>query len=838
MSLTTIFQISVLAATALSATMLSFGEGSPFAAGITILACVATHLFKDRWGLVRINNLWGNVLGAVAVCLVAFEFFTPTLEARLLAGAHFLSYLTWIVLFQDKTFRQYWWLLALGMLQVAVGAVLTDSGWYGVMLLAYLLLAVWTMSIFNLYRGATIFGAAGPAPLPVAPYRKPALVHAAAAAMHPAESSLASLFDPRSRSQVHGTVQQDLPGRWVSERFVVGIVGISVAGLAIGVLMFLLVPRIPQKSAGRLLQRSAIAAGMRTGFSGEVRLGEMGRILENNERVMRVHLRDMNTRRTMRLEEFCALYGLEEPLFRGNVLRYYENARWFHRRGRKLSREDDSSFPDGPFPQSTGPRYVELDNNKDPRHRDRNLIAQEYHIDFADSPLLFAMRPADRGVFAGGETIWVQERTGMLTSQADSHEKIDYTIWSVRPGNELGVGVSAARPFADLEVVDDAGEIDSSCLQLPEQGLERLKSLAQQIADSEPPEMSPGVPATARRARRIESWLRDSGEFTYSLNMSVDDPDIDPVEDFLFNRRTGHCEYFASALALMLRAVEIPSRVVTGFKGADTFASNSGFYDVMNRHAHAWVEAAIEGDWVVLDATPPARDASVRQVASTQSVWRSARQQLSSLWTNYIISMSSSRQRENLYEPLWASLKGSFQSLRGSLQHAGHLALWLRFEKPNPEKPFSGGDFWRIIGLLVALAAAWKFVPAAMRPAQARRRMFASPALLRWAPRWLRRLWLDPAATGFVVEFYQKFIELTSARGLVQASTQTPREFARHVEATLEDLLAGAGLSTLPSELTELYYRVRFGRQSLVAAEADVLDSRLRRLEEHLRQSA
>src|SRR5262249_56352097 len=119
------------------------------------------------------------------------------------------------------------------------------------------------------------------------------------------------------------------------------------------------------------------------------------------------------------------------------------------------------------------------------------------------------------------------------------------------------------------------------------------------------------LPLEQRRALTLESYLRDSGKYAYTLNMAVTDSRVDPVEDFLFNRQRGHCEYFASALALMLRAIDVPSRLVTGFKGADRLGS-TGPYEVQQRHAHAWVEAYLDGKWVVLDPTPAARDDDVR----------------------------------------------------------------------------------------------------------------------------------------------------------------------------------------------------------------------------------
>ena len=108
------------------------------------------------------------------------------------------------------------------------------------------------------------------------------------------------------------------------------------------------------------------------------------------------------------------------------------------------------------------------------------------------------------------------------------------------------------------------------------------------------------------RARALEAYLRDSTEFQYELQPVERDPGVDPVEDFVTRHRIGHCEFFASALALMLRQVGIPSRLVVGYKGGEW--TDQSYYLVRNLHAHAWVEAYIEpSDDVARDrrTTPP-----------------------------------------------------------------------------------------------------------------------------------------------------------------------------------------------------------------------------------------
>ena len=103
------------------------------------------------------------------------------------------------------------------------------------------------------------------------------------------------------------------------------------------------------------------------------------------------------------------------------------------------------------------------------------------------------------------------------------------------------------------------------------------------------------------KARLLESHLRKN--FTYELGA----PDLNrlaPVEDFIFNRKEGHCERFASSMALFLRMQGIPSRVVVGYV-ASTRNLFTGRLQARFRDAHSWTEGYFDGlGWVTFDATP------------------------------------------------------------------------------------------------------------------------------------------------------------------------------------------------------------------------------------------
>ncbi|MFP2964262.1 transglutaminaseTgpA domain-containing protein, partial [Myxococcus sp. 1LA] len=105
-------------------------------------------------------------------------------------------------------------------------------------------------------------------------------------------------------------------------------------------------------------------------------------------------------------------------------------------------------------------------------------------------------------------------------------------------------------------------------------------------------------------AQKLSAWLQR--EYSYTLELSGDVPD--PVADFLFQRKQGHCEHFATALTLMLRTQGMRARLATGFFGGERV---TGGYVVRAGDAHAWTHVLVpERGFITVDATPPAHRAS------------------------------------------------------------------------------------------------------------------------------------------------------------------------------------------------------------------------------------
>ena len=115
--------------------------------------------------------------------------------------------------------------------------------------------------------------------------------------------------------------------------------------------------------------------------------------------------------------------------------------------------------------------------------------------------------------------------------------------------------------------------------------------------------------------RRLQRFFEE--HFRYSLAPDARSDDLPPLAHFLLHSRKGHCEYFATATVLLLRAAGVPSRYATGYAVQEPGA-DQGLFVVRERHAHAWALAYVNGRWVDVDFTP--------------SVWAAMEEQRAPWW--------------------------------------------------------------------------------------------------------------------------------------------------------------------------------------------------------------
>lgn len=140
---------------------------------------------------------------------------------------------------------------------------------------------------------------------------------------------------------------------------------------------------------------------------------------------------------------------------------------------------------------------------------------------------------------------------------------------------------------------------------------ESLSTLSRRYDTALPPERNPRSRQLAQRMRSeagtdaafirsVLSMFRQKG-FEYTLTPPL--LDYDSVDDFIFNTRRGFCGHFASAFVSLMRAADVPSRVVTGYLGGEWNPVGS-FYEIRQSDAHAWAEVWLDGrGWVRVDPT-------------------------------------------------------------------------------------------------------------------------------------------------------------------------------------------------------------------------------------------
>jgi len=234
------------------------------------------------------------------------------------------------------------------------------------------------------------------------------------------------------------------------------------------------------------------------------------------------------------------------------------------------------------------------------------------------------LRPLWRGIVYDSyhEGAWEKRFRSVLEFPAAWGRRVSYEVL-IEPTNAtylFCIGLPVAVTSDSLKPFPVSGHTLETTRSMEKRALYRVQSLDFQALPPDRPaedylEIPFGLKAEllplARKlkkqgvfetARAVESYLRR--EYVYDL--SPGEPNGDPVRYFLFESRRGHCEYFASAMVLLLRSLNIPARLVGGYVGGE-WNEMGGYFLVRHSDAHTWVEAWIEDrGWISFDPTPSA----------------------------------------------------------------------------------------------------------------------------------------------------------------------------------------------------------------------------------------
>lgn len=291
----------------------------------------------------------------------------------------------------------------------------------------------------------------------------------------------------------------------------------------------------------------------------------------------------------------------------------------------------------------------------------------------------------------------------------------------------------------------------------------------------------------AEQAKLIEHKLRT--EYRYDLE-SPSGSAKNPLEHFLFESRRGHCEFYSTAMAVLLRTLAVPTRNVTGFIGG-TYNRFGDYYAVRQGDAHSWVEVYLDGrGWTRFDPTPPAGAAPRSDVTGVLAFVRDLVEAVAQRWNRHVISYDL-KQQLNLFR----AVQATYSDLRSS---------------QGPLAAVTGSRPRLLVGVagLVLIGAGILLVR--------RRRRTVKPtddASARIA-----------AATLQVVELYLALEAVMAARGVGRPTSTPPLAHARAL-TEIAHPLAPEILS-----LTERYLQARFGGRSLSEAERRDFARRVRAL--------
>ncbi len=531
-------------------------------------------------------------------------------------------------------------------------------------------------------------------------------------------------------------------------RFLVVATG---ATLLLSILLFVLLPRVRSPFAGGRGQGLG-TLGAVTGFADEVTLDTIGRIRTSHEVVMRLRYEDGVPRG-------------HEMRYQGGAFDLYRHGVWKPRASEHLNVRPIRRWNDGVRLAAGEPAHW-VDVYLLPVTRGRLMIPVEgvvvegeaRGLALDDAGVLHHYRTADEPE---------QYRVGLARHPVSKAISLD----PAAEGSVLARRFAAARSETNREALLDTSGVSP-----------RVAALAAREAGR-------GTPY--QKARNLEQFLMHN--YRYSLDFMGKASD-DPIAAFLFERKEGHCEYFASSMVLMLRSVGIPARLATGYLGAE-YNRLEGYYVVRESNAHAWVEAYLPASgWTTFDPTP----AAGRPVVSDHgmvSVVADAWDYLLFRWDRYVLTYGFSDQVEVLLfaRGLWRDLVAFFHSAGPKPPGVDATGAPEAATAPSPVSGLLSWGWWLAVlaALLLALAG-------------------TAVALYRRARRPL---------TG--IDAYRRLRRSAERAGLAIGSTDPPLGFGESFGRRFPEV-AGAG-----RDVVRLYVEESFAERELGEAERERLGEAL-----------
>ena len=545
--------------------------GCTLAVGVNLIA-VRRH--KE----VFVHKILVNLGVLLSAAIVLMEFRVGG-QSSLIPFGHFMVLMQLCKLFEKKRNRDYTQLLLLSFLLMIITAMLSFELWFALVLMIYLVLLSYVTMILTIKRGLD----------------------------RAARTKLKSESGPLAPKRVAWNVIRRWPGGPIFQM----TSRVLVPGLIVGILAFLLIPRVSEGLA-RVLDTGMLFSKQ----DSSLRLGGTKRLYQSPRVVMWV---------TVFQNEKPGPAPFEESGYlRGRILESYTDSKWS---------PVSSNFLSSPYM----PPALDDELKKQLIYHDIELLAPTQSDPVCPYPTVAVSEPTDAGLSVS--------RDGNFSITGRYNRNIPQRYMTGSFGRPL---TQKQRQYMQKLERDPRSRIyPREWVELPAEAGRKIDALAQRWTrdlltkrDAHPGESDD---INLEIAHRIAQKLMES--YPYSLDLSNSDPTRDGVEDFLFYMKKGHCEYFAAALAVMGCRLNVPARVVTGFV-LNEYTPETHRYTVRQKDAHAWCEIYHpKKGWVLVDPTP-----GNDRIESMKPGWwdkiKNFWTELRFLWVEKVVSYDSVTQRD------------------------------------------------------------------------------------------------------------------------------------------------------------------------------------------------
>lgn len=527
--------------------------------------------------------------------------------------------------------------------------------------------------------------------------------------------------------------------------------------IPLAMLLFLFIPRFSTEHLFLRNMRDIRQDEANLGYSESVSLGSMVNIKKDRKVALRVQPQTHHG----------SPYRLSHIYMRGASLDFYDGRRWFKSGQAKRMLEFATTN--------------QVTMNAKPNLKGM-LLRQKVFLEPPAHPYIFGAYYPHKYIFKKPLSFMIDSEGNSLRLLRAVKEKITYVVYSLKEtphSRQQTASAAKQEPGFNLDTLRHYKRISKLYLQLPRGGLEkRVVDLANQIArEAETP---------YEKASRIERHL--TGNYRYSLDFTEKGGVDDPLSEFLFDRKTGHCEYFATAMAILCRSIQLPARIVSGYYTTE-WNDYGEYFIVRGQDAHSWVEVWFPSlGWLSFDPTPPEGRTRSRGFLFIPTGIRKIYDTLKFKWYQYIIDYNLRDQAQ-----ISRKLSGLTGGVGGKLQQAAYQVRDLIQRTHTPRLPGGLKNILVWVGLLLIFFTGIGLILNKLGKSRWRHK----PG----APSYTYKQTL-------ITQEYQKILARLFELGFARSPSDTPGEFATTI-AGKHDWLG----ELLP--LTRRYYAIRFRHDAI-----------------------